>query len=128
QVNVVRQEPRAFLTLSADTLATDPELRPIHVRRLLSLLRRAALRLGATYVFEPNDASFRRRVQRGFESLLGDLFVRGAFAGKTREGAFQVVTGSELNTPSLVEQGRFYVDLRVAPSQPLTFLNVRLVQ
>lgn len=128
QVNVVRQEPRAFLTLSADTLAMDPDLRPIHVRRLLSLLRRSALRLGATYVFEPNDASFRRRVQRGFEALLGELFVRGAFAGKTAEGAFQVVTGDALNTPAQAEQGRFFVDLKVAPSQPLTFLNVRLVQ
>ncbi|AFE04879.1 phage tail sheath protein FI [Corallococcus coralloides DSM 2259] len=128
QVNVVRQEPRAFLTLSADTLAMDPDLRPIHVRRLMSLLRRAALRLGATYVFEPNDASFRRRVQRGFEELLGGLFVRGAFAGRTREGAFQVVTGDTLNTPAQAEQGRFFVDLKVAPSQPLTFLNVRLVQ
>lgn len=128
QVNVVRQEPRAFLTLSADTLAVDPDLRPIHVRRLLSLLRRAALRLGATYVFEPNDASFRRRVQRGFEELLAGLFVRGAFAGATRESAFQVVTGDALNTPAQAEQGRFFVDLKVAPSQPLTFLNVRLVQ
>jgi hypothetical protein len=27
-----------------------------------------------------------------------------------------------------MEQGRFFVDLKVAPSQPLTFLNVRLVQ
>ncbi|MCP3137366.1 hypothetical protein [Pyxidicoccus xibeiensis] len=128
QVNVVRQEPRAFLTLSADTLATDPELRPIHVRRLLSLLRRSALRLGATYVFEPNDASFRRRVQYGFEVLLGELFIQGAFAGKTPATAFQVVTGDALNTPTQAEQGRFFVDLKVAPSQPLTFLSVRLVQ
>ncbi|MBU8896468.1 hypothetical protein KRR26_12675 [Corallococcus sp. M34] len=128
QVNVVRQEPRAFLTLGADTLAVDSDVRPIHVRRLLSLLRRAALKLGAAYVFEPNDASFHRLVQRGFEALLGDLFVRGAFAGTTREGAFQVVTGDALNTPAQTEQGRFFVDIKVAPSQPLTFLNVRLVQ
>lgn len=128
QVNVVRQEPRAFLTLSADTLAVTPEVRPINVRRLLSLLRRAALKLGAAYVFEPNDASFHRLVQRGFEALLGDLFVRGAFAGRTREGAFQVVTGDALNTPAHLEQGRFFVDIKVAPSLPLTFLNVRLVQ
>jgi hypothetical protein len=128
QVNLVTQEPRAFLTLAADTLALDPELRPINVRRLLILLRRAALRLGATYVFEPNDPSFHRLVQRGFEALLGDLFGRGAFAGRTRESAFQVVTGGALNTPTTMEQGRFYVDLRVAPSIPLSFLNVRLVQ
>jgi hypothetical protein len=128
QVNTVRQEPRAFVTLSADTLAVDPEVRPISVRRLLSLLRRAALKLGTTYVFEPNDASFHRLVQRGFEALLGDLFVRGAFAGRTREGAFQVITGDALNTAAQREQGRFFVEIKVAPSTPLTFLNVRLIQ
>ena len=32
------------------------------------------------------------------------------------------------NTPQEAEQGRFRVDLRVAPSTPLVFVNVRLVQ
>ena len=40
----VRAEPHGFVCLSADTLATDPDLRPIGVRRLLILLRRLALR------------------------------------------------------------------------------------
>jgi hypothetical protein len=128
QLNVVRQDPRGFLALSADTLASEPELRPINVRRLLQLLRRLALRLGTTYVFEPNDAAFRRLVQRAFELMLGNLLERGAFAGSTAATAFQVVTGASLNTPASVDQGRFVVELRVAPSQPLTFLTVRLIQ
>jgi len=124
----VRQEPRAFLTLCADTLSLEPDLRFIQVRRLLILLRRLALKLGATYVFEPNDASFRRLVQRNFEALLEDLFHRGAFAGKTAGSSFQVVTAGGLNTPQSIEQGRFIVELRVAPAQPLTFVTLRLVQ
>ncbi|AKJ02900.1 tail sheath protein [Archangium gephyra] len=128
RVNLLLQEARGFLTLSESTLAVDPELLPIHVRRLLALLRRAALQLGTTYVFEPNDASFRRLVQRGFEGLLGGLFTRGAFAGQDPEQAFQVVTGTSLNTPASADQGRFFVELKVAPSSPLAFLNVRLVQ
>jgi hypothetical protein len=128
QINLVRQEARGFMALSADTLSHDPDLRPINVRRLLILLRRLALRLGATYVFEPNDDAFRRLVQRGFEALLDDMFVRGAFAGATPATSFQVVTSEALNTPQSVEQGRFIVELRVAPSLPLTFLTVRLVQ
>src|SRR5207248_7921803 len=44
QVNLIRQEPRGFLALSADTLSADDSLRPINVRRLLILLRRLALR------------------------------------------------------------------------------------
>ena len=128
QVNIIRQEPAGFVCLNADTLSRDEDLRPINVRRLLQLLRRAALKLGANYVFEPNDAAFRRMVQRGFEQLLDGMFLRGAFAGRVASQGFQVVTETSLNTASSVEQGRFIIDLRVAPALPLTFLTVRLVQ
>jgi phage tail sheath protein FI len=130
RVNLVRQEPRGFVVLDADTLALaeDEALRPINVRRLLSLLRRLALRLGATYVFEPNDAPFRRAVRRGFEAMLEQLFVRGAFAGATSATSYQVAVDDTLNPPAVVEQGRFVVELRVAPSLPMTFLTLRLVQ
>jgi phage tail sheath protein FI len=128
QVNVVRHEPRGFMSLSADTLSEDADLVPINVRRLLILLRRLALREGATYVFEPNGDGFRRHVQRSFEALLGQLFARGAFAGASPATAFQVVTGETVNTARSIDQGRVIVELRVAPSLPLTFLTVRLVQ
>jgi hypothetical protein len=127
-VNVLWHEPRGFLTLSEDTLRDDPELRPINVRRLLSLLRRVALQRGAQYVFEPNDDTFRRSVQRGFESLLDDLFRRGAFAGASAADAYRVSVDATLNPPTSVDQGRLVIELRVAPSRPLTFLTVRLVQ
>jgi phage tail sheath protein FI len=127
-VNEVRHEPRGFLLLAANTLARDDELRAISVRRLLILLRRLALRRGARYVFEPNDTSFQRLVQRGFEATLDDLFVRGAFAGDTPASSYRVDTGPEQNTRQSIDAGRFVVQLRVAPSRPLSFLTVRLVQ
>ncbi|MBI1762132.1 MAG: hypothetical protein HYR56_11935 [Acidobacteria bacterium] len=127
QLNLLRQEARGFVVLSADTLSRDEDLRPIGVRRLLMLLRRLAQRLGARYVFEPNDESFRRAVQRGFTVLLDDLFARGAFAGDTPATAYQVVADSALNALQQ-EQGRFTVELKVAPSLPLTFLTLRVIQ
>lgn len=127
QINLIRQEARGFLCLSADTLSEDEDLRPINVRRLLILLRRLALRQGAQYVFEPNDDSFRRLVERGFENLLGDLFERGAFAGKTPDTSFEVNADTPLNSRGQ-EQGRFIVELKVAPSLPLTFLTIRVIQ
>jgi hypothetical protein len=128
QINLIRQEPRGFIALNADTLSLDEDLREISVRRLLILLRRLCLRHGATYVFEPNSPAFRRLVQRGFEAVLDGMFARGAFAGKTAATSYRVVTGEELNTPQSVEAGRFIVEIRVAPSQPLTFMTIRLVQ
>jgi hypothetical protein len=127
-LNVISQEPRGFVPLSANTLSDDPDLAAINVRRLLSLLRRLALREGATYMFEPHDATLRRTVQRAFEALLMRMFERGAFAGRTTTAAFQVTTSDAVNTPRSVDQGRFIVELRVAPSLPMTFLTVRLVQ
>ena len=128
QLNLIRQEPNGFLSLSADTLSDDEDFRPINVRRLLILLRRMALRLGATYVFEPHSDAFRRLVHRGFNAMLDQMFMRGAFGGSTPATSYQVVTDTTLNTPQSVDQGRFIVELRVAPSLPMTFLTVRLVQ
>ena len=128
RINLVRQEPRGFLVLDAETLSDDPDLVQMNVRRLLILLRRQALRLGATYVFEPNSPAFRRAVDAGFTEMLDDMFERGAFAGATPTSAYQVVTDDSLNTSQSVDQGRFIVELKVAPSLPMTFLTIRLVQ
>jgi phage tail sheath protein FI len=128
-VNELVAAPRGFLARNALTLA-DPgsELDEANVRRLLQLLRRLALREGADYVFEPVSPAFRRSVKAGFERVLGGLYARGAFAGASADAAFQVVTGAEVNPPTQVDQGRFVVELRVAPSHPLRFLTVRLVR
>ncbi|MGO4259040.1 hypothetical protein [Lysobacter sp. TAB13] len=128
QINLLRDDPRGFFALSADTLALDTDLRAINVRRLLILLRRIALRRGSSYVFEPNGPTLWRSVQRGFDLLLGDLHRRGAFAGATPEQSFRVVTDEGVNTPQSVEAGRFVVELRVAPSLPMRFIAVRLAQ
>jgi hypothetical protein len=128
QINVVLQQPRGFLCLSANTLTDDPDLRPIGVRRLLSLLRRTALLNGQDWVFEPNDATLRRGIERGFEQLLARLYSAGAFTGATPDQAYRVVVGSPPNTRQTAELGQLIVELKVAPSHPLAFLTVRLVQ
>jgi phage tail sheath protein FI len=128
QVNLLRQEPHGILALSADTLSDDPDLRPLNIRRLMILLRRAALRLGNTYVFEPNDLTLRRVVRGAFESLLQRLFMGGAFAGATADTSYRVVLDEPVNNPQTIDRGQFFVELKVAPASPLSFLTIRLVQ
>jgi hypothetical protein len=128
QANLIQQRPEGFTVFNNDTLTGDIDLRPINVRRLLILLRRLALQLGPAYVFEPNDGALRRSVERGFEAALDDLFRRGAFAGATAAESYQVVTDASVNTRQSIDQGRFIVELKVAPSLPLTFMTIRLVQ
>jgi hypothetical protein len=127
-INVVRHERAGFLCLSAETLSDDPDLGAINVRRLLSLLRKTAVQVGSEYVFEPNGDDFRRAVERGFATMLNGLYQRGAFAGRTSREGFEVVADDSLNTADSVDQGRFYVVLKVAPSLPLRFLTIKLLQ
>jgi hypothetical protein len=127
-VNWLRETARGFVTLGDDTLSDDPELRELHVRRLLALLRRLAAREGAVYAFQPHDESLRRLVRRQFERALGELFARGAFAGRAHDEAYRVVADASVNPAPSVDLGRLVVELRVAPARALAFLTVRLVE
>jgi phage tail sheath protein FI len=128
QINRFTEEPHGIVCMSEDTLARDPDLISIHVRRLLSLLKRLAFIVGADYVFEPHNDALRRMVQHSFESALDQMYRLGAFVGPTRETAYQVVVDDALNPTPSVDQGRMIVELRVAPAQALQFLTVRLLQ
>lgn len=127
-INPIRQKPQGFVAWGNFTQSQDRELEDLNVRRLLILLRRLALREGQRYVFAPHSAAFRRRIQQQFEQLLGRLFERGAFAGDIPYEAYQVRLAPTINNQAVVEQGQLQVELRVAPSQPLTFMTVKLVQ
>jgi phage tail sheath protein FI len=124
-INLLWREPHGVVALSALTLSDDPDLQPIGTRRLLSLLRRLALRYGNEYVFEPNSDTFRRQVERRYETILELLFQRGAFAGRTASQSFQLQVS---DTPQRIDLGQLLVEIKVAPARPLVFLTVRLVQ
>lgn len=130
QVNPVVSAAHGVVLAGEDTLYhLDADWRPVHVRRLMALLRRAALRRGSQYVFEPNGPTLHRTIERAFESLLGGLMQRGAFAGRNAREAYQVVVVDDgLNSPASIDMGRLFIELKVAPAQALRFLTVRLVR
>ena len=68
------------------------------------------------------------RVRNRFERLLSTIYVRGGLQGRVAEEAYRVVVDSSVNPPQSLELGRFVVELRVAPSRPLSFLRVRLIR
>lgn len=127
-INPIRRTAPGFVAWGSFTQSGDPDLENLNVRRLLILLKRLALREGQTYVFAPHSAAFRRRVQQQFEQVLSRLFLRGAFAGRVPAEGYQVVVDDPLNSQTTIAQGQFIVELRVAPSQPISFITVRLLQ
>ena len=127
RVNVILNTARGFLAQSEDTLGGESALERVHVRRLLILLRRVALREGQRAVFEPHGPELQRRLHHEFRQLLGELFHRGAFEGVDAEEAFRVVVDETNNRPASIEQGKLFVELQVAPAAALTFVTVRLI-
>ncbi len=127
QLNVITTDSRGFIVFNANTLSQDESLKLLNVRRLMILLHRLALREGMETTFDPNNEGTRRLIERIFERTLTELYMRGAFSGDTPENAFRVIVNESNNSRQSVEQGRLVIDLKVAPSQPLTFLTVRLI-
>jgi phage tail sheath protein FI len=125
QVNVIRRLPAGFTVLDEDTLSEDADWRQVHVRRLMMLIRRAALRRGFTYVFEPNGDVTRRAVERSFSTMLDDLETRGAFASAQPGGAWRVQLPEAANDR---DEGRLTVEIAVAPANALRTLILRLTQ
>jgi hypothetical protein len=130
QINLIAQEPEGFLITDQETLVADPNspLQDLNVRRLLILLRRLALQEGTRFMFQNNTPWLQRAVTRQFQQWMQLLQARGAFAGATAQQSYQVIADGTVNTPDSIAQGRFIVQLRVAPSQPMQFLTVKLVQ
>jgi hypothetical protein len=127
-INPIRQIPRGFVPWGNFTQSSDTDLEALNLRRLLILLRRLAIREGQTYVFAPHSAAFRRRIKQQFEQVLNRLFTLGAFAGGDRSQAYQVTIDTSLNTQTTLEKGQLIIELKIAPSRPMTFITVRLIQ
>lgn len=103
-----------------DTLSEDPDDIPSNVRRFMGLLRRLCKRTGEEWVFEPSGPVLTRSIERAFLKVLDGLHRRGAMRGNGEGSSYRV----DVTTDS--DKGTLRVDLRVAPSVPLTWLVLRL--
>ncbi len=128
QINMLTADSRGYVVFNANTLCPDNDLIFLNVRRLLILLRRLALKEGMEATFGPNNETTQRLIERIFERPLTELYTRGAFSGDTPDKAFRVIVNESDNTMQSVDQGRLNIDLKIAPSRPLEFLTVRLIQ
>jgi hypothetical protein len=124
-INVVLHRPEGYTLMSEDTLSGIPDQRPIHVRRLLILLRRMMLRLGEEFTFETNGNALRALIRQRCNNMLERLFRAGAFAGRSAAESFQVSVDDADNTLASVDAGRLIVRIRVRPAQALRFITLR---
>ena len=127
-VNVYLLERDGVRLWGARTLSSEPQLRQISVRRLMTMLRRTLEREMQWAAFEPNDVALQARVRHMLESFLRQLYAAGAFRGATQSDAFYVRCDETLNTVQATDAGQLVAEVGVAPSEPLEFIVLTIVR
>lgn len=110
----------------SQTLSLDADWTALGVRRLFILLRRLCRREGQRFVFEPNDLTLRRGLERSFDALLHRLMQRGAFRGTDARSSYLLRTAAGADALREIERGECSLLIQVAPSRPLRFLTLHL--
>ncbi|MEL7444413.1 MAG: phage tail sheath C-terminal domain-containing protein [Pseudomonadota bacterium] len=125
RINLILPRPDGFFAHAARSLSGDPDWNQISVRRLFIMLRRMLLTLGNTFLFEPNGPAVRRSIERTLTSHLDLLQRRGAFSGRISSDSYFIRLRSTSTDRS---NGRILADIGIAPSHPLEFIEMSLVQ
>lgn len=126
-VNVVRAFPGLGVQVwGARTLATDPWLRFVPVRRGLSAIERRMKVALEVLAFEPNTPLLWLQVTQLGLGVLLPAFESGALRGERPEQAFYVRCDSALNPPEDVQAGRLTCEFGAAVAAPAEFLVFRI--
>jgi Bacteriophage tail sheath protein len=98
----------------------------INVRRLLNYIE-ASIQEGIRWaVFEPNDLSLWRKLDRTIGDFLTRVWRDGGLFGAKASDAFQVRIDETLNPPSTRALGQLFIEILVAPVRPAEFIVVRI--
>ncbi|SPH24303.1 Putative prophage major tail sheath protein [Defluviimonas aquaemixtae] len=127
-VNVIRFFPTSGIRVwGARTLADEAsEWRYINVRRLVNMIKESIEEGTRWTVFEPNDMTLWKSVERNVRAFLTLLWRQGALLGETPEQAFFVRCDDETNTPESIDAGRLITEIGIAPVKPAEFIVFRL--
>src|ERR1051326_2589125 len=128
-VNVIRNLPGTGPVIwGARTVSSDPEWRHLNVRRLFIFLRESILSGTNWVVFEPNDRSLWKSIERNVGAFLRLQWLAGALVGATADEAFYVKCDEETNPPERILLGQVTTEIGVAPSKPAEFVIFRIMQ
>jgi len=111
----------------ARTLADEAsEWRYINVRRLVNMIKESIENGTRWTVFEPNDKTLWKSIERNVRAFLMQLWRNGALLGSTPEQAFYVKCDEETNPHDVIDSGRLITEIGIAPVKPAEFVVFRL--
>lgn len=128
-INALRTIPGAGRVVwGSRTMVPASEWRYVPVRRTAIFLRTSIYNGIQWAVFEPNDEPLWSSLRASIGGFMETQFRRGAFAGRTRDEAYQVKVDASTTTP--IDQAAGVVNILVAfaPLRPAEFVVVQLSQ
>jgi uncharacterized protein len=127
-INAIRNLTEGIVVWGSRTIAADPLWQQISIRRLFIFLERS-IELGTQWtVFEPNDPTLWKTIERTIRSFLRVQWLDGKLVGVTEDEAFFVRCNEETNPPDIVNAGQVVTEIGVAPSRPAEFIVFRIRQ
>ncbi len=128
-VNVIRLfRGRGIRIWGARTLSSDKLWRYINVRRLFIMIERAIEEGMQWAVFEGNDYTLWKTIERMVGAFLTQLWREGMLKGNTPEEAFFVKCDEETNPPEFRDVGQLLCEIGVAAVRPAEFIIFRIGQ
>jgi uncharacterized protein len=129
-VNCIRYFMREGVRVwGARTLAPSASnWRYVNVRRLFSMVEKSIARSTRWVVFEPNDRTLWKNIERDVGQFLGLLYRQGALYGASQRQAFFVKCDEETNPPAVIDQGQVVILIGMAPVKPAEFVVFRIGQ
>jgi hypothetical protein len=125
-INAIRSASGQGLRLfSARTLSSDAQWRYLPVRRLILALSKTLETALQWVVFESNTTVLRQAVTLSVQTLLNRLWRAGALSGGTADEAYRIKCDEDNNPQSSRDQGKFLLEIAVAPSVPFEFIRIR---
>jgi hypothetical protein len=108
--------------------ASASEWRYLSVRRLFCMIEQSIARGTRWVVFEPNDETLWRSIQRDVSAFLTLCWRDGALKGATPEQAFFVQCDAETNPPEVIDAGQVIIKIGICPVKPAEFVIFRIGQ
>jgi hypothetical protein len=116
--------PAGMRLLSDVTAYPGESYRPARVHRLISVISRAARRLGEQMVFDADGPALWNRVQRSLQQLMTRLWKLNALEGDTPQAAFSVRCDASTMTQNDLDNGRLIAQITFTAAATIELISV----
>ena len=125
-INAIRAFDGEGICIWGTRTLSGGEYKYIPVRRLVIFIEQSLKANMLWTVFKPNDEKLWGMIKSAVEGFLTTIWAQGGLKGASASDAFFVKCDAELNTPDVIDSGRTYVDIGIAPQKPAEFIVFRI--